>query len=148
MLIFKPLPQGAIYPQLTQAPVTSYTDFLNFFRGGQTIDDNLSTTTTRNTEQYAMFRTAMTSGHLRKQGNPLVGQGLWLVDIFLTEKGEAAIPREDQDRQFCEMAVELAKTSIPEDNEPHPFVGAVIVKDGSVIATCFRGESGERWRSR
>jgi len=143
MLISKPLPQGAIYPQLTQAPVTSYTDFLNFFRGGQTIDDNLSTTTTQNTEQYAMFRTAMTSGHLRKQGNPLVGQGLWLVDIFLTEKGEAAIPREDQDRQFCEMAVELAKKSIPEDNEPHPFVGAVIVKDGSVIATGFRGESGK-----
>jgi len=42
MLISKPLPQGAIYPQLTQAPVTSYTDFLNFFRGGQTIDDNLT----------------------------------------------------------------------------------------------------------
>ena len=67
-----------------------------------------------------MFRTALTSGHLRKQGSPLVGQGLWLVDIFLTEKGEAAIPSEDQDRQFCEMAVELAKKSVPEDNEPPP----------------------------
>jgi pyrimidine deaminase RibD-like protein len=145
MLISKPLAQGTIYPQLTQAPVTSYANFLNFFRGGQTIDDNLSTTATQSTEQYAMFRTAMTSGHLRRQGNPMqaLGQGLCLVDIFLTEKGDAAIPREDQERQFCEMAVELAKKSIPEDNEPHPFVGAVIVKNGIAIATGFRGESGK-----
>jgi hypothetical protein len=41
MLITKKLPQGSIYPQITQAPINSYPDFLNFFRRGHTIDDNL-----------------------------------------------------------------------------------------------------------
>ena len=34
----KKLPQGAAYPQLTQAPLNNYAEFLNFFRGGHTID--------------------------------------------------------------------------------------------------------------
>ena len=38
MLIDKKLPQGRIYPQITQAPDT-YADFLNSFRDGHTIDD-------------------------------------------------------------------------------------------------------------
>jgi hypothetical protein len=33
MLIKEKLPQGHIYPQITQAPI-NYFDFLNFFRGG------------------------------------------------------------------------------------------------------------------
>lgn len=143
MLIKQKMPQGSIYPQLTQAPITSYADFLNHFRGGHTIDDNLSSPAIQSTDQYAMFKTALTSGHLVKQGSPIYGQGDFVVDIFLTEKGEAAIPREDEDRKFCLMAVELAKRSIPEDKEPHPFVGAVIVKNGHVIATGFRGETGK-----
>jgi pyrimidine deaminase RibD-like protein len=144
MLIRTPLPHGN-YPQLTLAPVTNYTDFLNYFRGGHTIDDNLDSRQTQESVQYNFLTTALTSGHLVKQGNPLraLQQGYFLVDIFLTEKGAASIPREDQERQFCQIAVELAKKSIPEDGEPHPFVGAVIVKDGIVIATGFRGESGK-----
>jgi pyrimidine deaminase RibD-like protein len=141
MLIRTPLPQGHIYPQLTQAPVTSYTDFLNHFRGGHTIDNNLDSRQTQDSTQYNMFTTAIASGDLRKQGNPLAGQGLFLVDIFLTAKGMESDPR--WERQFCELAVELAKNSIPEDEKPHPFVGAVVVKDGEIIATGFRGESGK-----
>jgi len=125
-----------VFPQLTHAPVTSYTDFLEFFRGGQTIDNNLDSGEIKKTDQYAMLTTAIASGHLRKEANPLVAQGHYVVDIFLTDS-----PR--WDREFCEMAVELAKKSSPEDSEPHPFVGAVIVKDGRVIATGFRGESGK-----
>jgi pyrimidine deaminase RibD-like protein len=144
MLIRTPRPQGSSYPQLTQAPITSYTDFLTFFRGGHTIDNNLDSRQTQATVQFNMLTTALASGHLMKQGNPFTGKdGAFIVDIFLTDKGAASIPREDQERQSCEMAVELAKKSIPEDDEPHPFVGAVIVKDGVVIATGFRGESGK-----
>ena len=33
MLIHEKLPQGAIYPQLTQAPISTYADFLNFSVG-------------------------------------------------------------------------------------------------------------------
>jgi pyrimidine deaminase RibD-like protein len=40
--------------------------------------------------------------------------------------------------------VELAKKSIHEnDGELHPYVGAVVVKDGKIISTGFRGETGE-----
>jgi pyrimidine deaminase RibD-like protein len=133
MLIRKPLP---LFPQLTDAPVTSYVDFLEFFRGGQTIDDNLTSSEIKKTDQHAMLTTALASGHLRKEANPLVKQGHFVVDIVLTDS-----PR--WDREFCEMAVELAKNSIAEDDEPHPFVGAVVVKDGRTIATGFRGESGK-----
>lgn len=133
MLIRKPLP---LFPQLTDAPVTSYVDFLEFFRGGQTIDDNLTASEIKKTDQYAMLTTALASGHLRKEANPLVGRGHFVVDIFLTDSP-------GWDREFCEMAVELAKKSIAEDDKPHPFVGAVIVKDGRAIATGFRGESGK-----
>jgi len=42
MLILQKLPQGINYPQLMEAPISSYADFLNFFRGGHTIDDNLA----------------------------------------------------------------------------------------------------------
>jgi len=138
MLIHDKLPQGSLYPQLTQAP-TSYADFLNFFRFGQTIDDN-TLLTTADTLQTNMFKVAIANGHLRRQGNPI--QGEFLVDIFLTEKGAESIPHSD--KELCQMAVELAKQSIPEaDGKPHPYVGAVIVKDGKVLATGFRGESGE-----
>jgi hypothetical protein len=44
MVNTKKLPQGMIYPQITQAPISTYRDFLNFFRGGHTIDDNLGAT--------------------------------------------------------------------------------------------------------
>jgi hypothetical protein len=38
MLIREKRPQGSLYPQITQAP-TNYFDFLNYFRGGHTIDN-------------------------------------------------------------------------------------------------------------
>jgi hypothetical protein len=63
MLITKKLPQGSIYPQITQAPISTYPDFLNFFRSGHTIDDNLGAGSIQNTMQYAMFSTAIASGH-------------------------------------------------------------------------------------
>ena len=38
----------------------------------------------------------------------------------------------------------MAKKSVAEnDGELHPYVGAVIVKDGKVISTGYRGETGE-----
>lgn len=140
MLIHQPLHAGAIYPQLSQFP-TDYADFLAAFRDGQTIDNNLDSRQTMNTVQYMMFTTAITSKHLEKRGNPI--QGHFLVDIFLTQKGQDHI-REPQDRPFCEMAIELAKKSTMEnDGKPHPYVGAVIVKGGKVVSTGYRGETGE-----
>jgi len=140
MLIHQKLPAGHVYPQITQFPV-DYADFLAAFRDGQTIDNNLDARDIMNTTQFMMFRTAISSGHLEKQGNPIQGESL--LDIFLTEKGKDQI-REPQDRPFCEMAVELAKKSVAEDDgKLHPYVGAVIVKAGKVMSTGYRGETGE-----
>lgn len=141
MLIDKKLPSG-IYPQLTQAPIRTYAEFLNFFRGGLTIDDNLSADVIRNTVQHAMFTTAVMSEHLTRTKNTSIPDE-FLVDIHLTKSGFEII-QNAWDRIFSEGAIIQARKSIAEDDgKPHPYVGVVIVKDGNVLATGFRGESGK-----
>ncbi len=85
MLITKKMPQGHIYPQITQAP-TNYFDFLNFFRGGHTIDDNLGARSIATTLQANLLNAAINSGHLRKTKNMTMPDES-LTDIFLTELG-------------------------------------------------------------
>jgi pyrimidine deaminase RibD-like protein len=137
MLIHEKLRPGQIYPQLTQFPA-NYADFLAAFRGGQTVDNN-TYLTTGNAVQTHLYKAAIASGHLTTKGNPI--QGEYLLDIFLTGAGAESI-LVPQDRPFCERAVELAKKSVAEDGRLHPYVGVVIVKDGKIIATGYRGESG------
>jgi pyrimidine deaminase RibD-like protein len=48
-----------------------------------------------------------------------------------------------QERHFMELAIEEARKSVGEDDRDHPKVGAVVVKDGKVLATAFRGELGK-----
>ena len=140
MLIHEKLRPGHIYPQLTHLP-TNYDDFLATFRGGQTVDNN-SYLTTADTPQTHLYKAAIMSGHLTTRGNPI--QGLYLLDIFLTDTGAERISLVPQDRPFCQQAVELAKASIGEkDGKLHPYVGAVIVRDGKVISTGYRGETGQ-----
>ena len=140
MLIKEKLAPGLIYPQITQFS-TNYVEFLAAFRGGQTIDNNLTATSIAATPQAQMLQIAITSGHLIKKGSPIQGEAL--LDIFLTEEGAEQILT-PQDKQFCKMAVELAYKSVMEnDGEPHPYVGAVVVRDGTVISTGYRGETGE-----
>ena len=86
MLILKKLPQGSIYPQLTQAPISTYADFLNFFRGGHTIDDNVDAPSVASTTHAAMLRTAITSGHLTKVTCMAIPSE-FLVDVSLTKPG-------------------------------------------------------------
>ena len=140
MLIREKLPQGSIYPQITQAPISTYENFLNFFRGGHTIDDNLGARAIQETPQYGMFSTAIASGHLSKLKNMAIPDE-FLADIFLTETG-AELAQPVSDRKFCEIAVAEARKSVAEDDgEEHPFVGAVVAKDGKLLATGYRGET-------
>ncbi len=44
------------------------------------------------------------------------------------------------DRRFAQMAIDEALKSVAEDSRPHPKVGAVVVKDGKVMAKAHRGE--------
>jgi pyrimidine deaminase RibD-like protein len=46
----------------------------------------------------------------------------------------------DDDRRFGLMAIEEALKSVPEDERPHPKVGAVVVKNGQVLSKAHRGE--------
>jgi pyrimidine deaminase RibD-like protein len=139
MLIHEKLRPGQLYPQITQFP-DNYADFLAAFRGGQTVDNN-KYLTMGNAVQTHLYKAAIASGHLTTKGNPI--QGEFLVDIFLTDEGAEHILT-PLDKQYCKMAVELAGKSIAEnDGEPHPYVGAVVVKDGKVLATGYRGETGE-----
>jgi pyrimidine deaminase RibD-like protein len=48
-----------------------------------------------------------------------------------------------KEHDFMEMAIEEARKSVAEDDRTHPKVGAVVVKDGAVLATAFRGELGK-----
>ncbi|MBI3409068.1 MAG: hypothetical protein HY040_12030 [Planctomycetes bacterium] len=59
-----------------------------------------------------------------------------IVDNALLQV-EAATASE---RYLMELAIAEARKSKLEDPEPHPKVGAVVVKDGKVIATAHRGE--------
>jgi pyrimidine deaminase RibD-like protein len=139
MLIHTKLPPGHLYPQLTQFPA-NYADFLAAFRGGQTVDRNTYLTTGEAVQTH-LYKAAIASGHLTTKGNPIQGESL--VDIFLTDEGAEHILT-PKDKRYCKMAVELARKSIAEnDGEPHPYVGAVVVKDGEIIATGYRGETGE-----
>jgi pyrimidine deaminase RibD-like protein len=66
----------------------------------------------------------------------------FLADIFLTDAG-SELTQTVSDRKFCDAAVAEARKSIAEeDGEPHPYVGAVVVKDGKTLATGYRGETG------
>jgi pyrimidine deaminase RibD-like protein len=141
MLILKKL-SGGLYPQITQAPIDTYPDFLNFFRGGHTIDDNLGATVVAATLQAAMLNVSIASGYLTMTKSIAIPDE-FLADIFLTASGSELI-QTAVDRKFCEMAVQLSKKSIAEnDGKLHPYVGVVVVKDGGVIATGFRGETGK-----
>jgi pyrimidine deaminase RibD-like protein len=46
------------------------------------------------------------------------------------------------DRQCMELAITEAKKSRAEDGRIHPKVGAVVVKEGRILATAYRGETG------
>ncbi|MFI5089080.1 MAG: deaminase [Terriglobales bacterium] len=141
MLILKKLPQGSIYPQITQAPIASYADFLNFFRGGHTIDDNVDAPAIASTMHAAMLRIGIASRHLTKLKNMAIPDE-FLADVSLTKSGSQLI-QTTLDQTFCEMAIAEARKSIAEDDgELHPYVGVVVVKDGKILATGYRGESG------
>lgn len=47
----------------------------------------------------------------------------------------------DEDRRFALMAIEEARKSVPEDERPHPKVGVIVVKDGTVVSKAYRGEN-------
>lgn len=47
----------------------------------------------------------------------------------------------NEDRRFALLAIEEAKKSVAEDDRPHPKVGAVVVKNGIVLAKAHRGEN-------
>src|SRR5260370_22759676 len=66
---------------------------------------------------------------------PMLNPG-WAMPHVELAKTNAA----DDDRRFALMAIEEARKSVPEDERPHPKVGAVVVKNGQVLSKAHRGE--------
>ena len=61
-----------------------------------------------------------------------------LAEAILLAKAETS---NSGDKVFARMAIDEARKSVPEnDGRPHPWVGAVVVKDGKVLGTAHRGE--------
>jgi pyrimidine deaminase RibD-like protein len=56
------------------------------------------------------------------------------------EKKSDGTLQNDDDRRFALLAIDEAQQSFPEDERPHPKVGAIIVKNGSVLSKAHRGE--------
>jgi pyrimidine deaminase RibD-like protein len=66
------------------------------------------------------------------------------TELLLTQyEDESDLSAESEDRKFARLAIDQARKSIAEDDRVHPKVGAVVVKDGRVIASAFRGEIPE-----
>lgn len=60
----------------------------------------------------------------------------------VAEEYRASRPADaNDDRRFAVLAIEEAKKSVAEDDRPHPKVGAVVVKNGRVLAKAHRGEN-------
>lgn len=82
-------------------------------------------------------------------GRPVRGRTIVSEPEFVFGDQTESDPEEDflelgssanDDRQFMEMAIEEARKSTGEDRRSHPKVGAVVVKDGRVLAKAHRGE--------
>src|SRR6202453_992066 len=101
MLIRVKRPQGSLYPQITQAP-TSYFDFLSYFRGGHTIDNNLVAGVIANSTQANLLKSEIDSGHLALSKN-IANPDKSVADIFLTDEGAEQLIT-PQDRQHCKLA--------------------------------------------
>jgi pyrimidine deaminase RibD-like protein len=62
------------------------------------------------------------------------------LDMNALEKSDGS-GVQDHGHQFEQMAIEEALKSVPEDDRPHPKVGAIVVKNGRVLSKAHRGES-------
>jgi pyrimidine deaminase RibD-like protein len=60
--------------------------------------------------------------------------------IDLKTEGSLGLRPATNDRHFMEIAVAEARKSTAEDDRSHPKVGAVVVKNGQILATAHRGE--------
>lgn len=58
----------------------------------------------------------------------------------LADDASETPPKETEDHKFARFAIDEARKSTPEDIRPHPKVGAIVTKDGSILSKAHRGE--------
>jgi len=65
------------------------------------------------------------------------------LDLRENENGAQQVStKESQDWRLARLAIDEARKSVPEnDGRPHPLVGAVVAKNGEVLATAHRSEA-------
>jgi len=97
----------------------------------------------------ALLRKDFITGVPLREGSGLAD----LANIMITPNGQTesagqgrrppqqiATPNQSEDRKFAQLAIDEARKSVAEDDRLHPKVGVVVVKDGRVLATAYRGE--------
>jgi hypothetical protein len=110
---------GGLYLQITQAPITTYADFLNFFHSGHTIDDSVDAPAIASTLAAAMLKIGVASRHFTKLKNLAIPDETF-ADISWTKSGSQLI-QTTLDQALCELAIAEARKSIAEDDgKPHP----------------------------
>lgn len=64
----------------------------------------------------------------------------WAFMIVVTQQGWAIAEDRQNGTEFMRMAIAEARKCRAEDGRIHPMVGAVVVKDGKLLGTAYRGE--------
>jgi pyrimidine deaminase RibD-like protein len=81
---------------------------------------------------------------ITKRGRMLTGDTKDSVESASGEAATTATTRDvissSNDRHYAQLAIDEAVKSVPEDDRAHPKVGAVVVKDGKILAQAHRGE--------
>ncbi len=94
----------------------------------------------RNTPQWQDF---FTKGDFRIKVLPLGRRRFELMSESIATSEHSTRQTDhnaDLDRKFARLAIEEALKSVPEDDRPHPKVGAVVVRDGKILSKAHRGE--------
>ena len=63
------------------------------------------------------------------------------LDVITSDQEIATTVQAEDDRRFAQLAIEEARKSVDEaDGRSHPKVGAVVVREGKLLASAHRGE--------
>jgi pyrimidine deaminase RibD-like protein len=92
--------------------------------------------------QYVQTITSAAGSATKAPKDYSVKEALEIVSENVPTKAQARGPTfADDDYKFSRLAIAEARKSVSEqDGRPHPLVGAVVVKNGTVLSTAHRGE--------
>ena len=89
----------------------------------------------------AMIATVILTWNEKNEAERHLQERITFGKLSMSQTSSAKLDSgENPDEVFMRLAIELSKESRPEDDRPHPTVGAVVVKNGEILDRAFRGE--------